>query len=47
MKLFLATSLESHYDTNERKMADLFVLFQVAAGSVAAEVILGAIQIAT
>lgn len=47
MKIFLATSLENHYDTNDRKMADLYVLFQIAAGSVAAEVILGAIQIAT
>ena len=47
MKIFLATSLEGHYDANDKKMADLYVFFQVAAGSVAAEVILGAIQIAT
>jgi hypothetical protein len=47
MKLFLATALENHYDENAREMADLYVFFQVAAGSVAAEVILGAIQIAT
>jgi hypothetical protein len=47
MKLFLATALEGHYDANAKKMGDLYVFFQVAAGSVAAEVILGAIQIAT
>jgi hypothetical protein len=47
MKLFLAVALENHYDTNAKKMAELYVLFQVAAGSVAAEVILGAVQIAT
>lgn len=47
MKLFLATALEKHYDANAKKMGDLYVYFQVAAGSVAAEVILGALQIAT
>lgn len=47
MRLFLATALEAHYDANAKKMGDLYVFFQVAAGSVAVEVILGAIQIAT
>ena len=46
MTLHLAKSLEGHYDRNRQKLDDLFVWFQVAAISVAAEVILGALRVA-
>jgi hypothetical protein len=47
MTLHLARCLEDHHDRNRAKLDDLFIWFQIAAVSVAAEVILGALQVAT
>lgn len=46
MSLYLAQCLEGHFEQNKAKLDALYVWFQIAAVSLAAEVLLGAVRAA-